>query len=313
VLAVSIRGPRQIELVQVARPVVGNPTDAVVMVTTAGLGPVDIARFRHGGAGPTLGGEFCGTVVELGAGVRSFDIDDLVFGTTAVGGAADRLFGRHVSGGHAEYVLVPDADSSLVRTNGASEERSLLAGGSLGLGAGAAELAINALGGGGKVAVIGCDPCGLGAVAWLRQRRVQGVLAMDPHGARSTLAKRYGATQIDRDEPKGEADVVIAGELSDGPGIEAVFSAVKSGGTVVFCRPDKLGEWHARFEEAGVAVVEARWPGAEFASKVANHVHTRRLDLLPAVSHVVPLDDAQAAYEAAADLLPGVQKVLLKP
>jgi hypothetical protein len=313
VLAVSIRGPGLLEVVEVARPVVASPTDAVVMVSTAGLGPIDIERFRRGDPGPTPGGEFCGTVVELGADVSSFDIDDLVFGTTAVGGAAGRLFGRHVDGGHAEYVLVPDADHSLVKTNAASEERSLMAGGSLGLGAAAAELAIDACPSGGTVAVIGCDPCGLGAVAWLRQRRIPGVLAMDTHAARSTLAKRYGAAPVSLEVLTNGAEVVIAGDLSDGPGVEAIAYALKPGGTLIFCRPGESDEWHARFKETGVAVVETRWPNAEFASRVASHVHTRRLDLLPAVSHVIPLDDALEAYEAAAGLVPSVQKVLLKP
>jgi alcohol dehydrogenase len=296
------------------------------MVTTAGLTAWDIARCEDPSADarPTVpGGEFAGSVVETGPSVKGFQINDVVFalsGWKEPDGRA-RMFGRDgLDGGHADYVRVPHADRLLLKTTAAAEERSLLAGGTLGLGAGAVEIARERHQGG-KLIVAGCDPLGIAALVALHSSGVFAeVAAFDFRPARLALATRYGARPVNVRDPGAvesvmPVDVVIAGALSERPGSAWIAGAVRPGGTIVFTEPDGLEKWAALDVPVrpGVQLVAAEWPSLEQASKLATLVHVKRLDLAPVVSHVVPLDLAGNAYREALMRRPTVQKVLLKP
>ena len=63
----------------------------------------------------------------------------------------------------------------------------------------------------------------------------------------------------------------------------------------------------------GATVTATHWPDLAEVKSIVTSLQIRRLDLTPLVSHVVPLDEVQDAYEAAAGPGSGVQKVLLKP
>jgi len=358
--AVHFAEPGRAVVVERPRPHVIEPDDAVVMVTTAGLTAWDIAMCEEpwldeGGASltatllpitpgsgqrlsrgeraqgsqrerayPTVpGGEFAGSIVELGPAVKGFQINDVVFalsGWKEPDGRA-RMFGRDgLDGGHADYVRVPHADRLLLKTTAGAEERSLLAGGTLGLGAGAADLAMSRHRDG-RLVVAGCDPLGIAALAVLhRSGAFAQVAAFDLRPARLALAKRYGARPVNVRDPEAAesvmpADVVIAGALADRPGTAWIAGAVRPGGTIVFTEPDGLGKWAALDVPVrpGLQMVAAEWPSQEQASKLATLVHMKRLDLAPVVSHVVPLDLAGDAYREALMRGPTVLKVLLKP
>jgi threonine dehydrogenase-like Zn-dependent dehydrogenase len=326
--AVVFTGPRRAAVVERPRPQVVGPDDAIVMVTSAGVAPWDIESHQSGpsasGGGLTVpGGEFAGNIVELGPAVEGLKINDLVFalsGWKEPGGAV-RVFGRDgLDGGHADYVRVPRAGSVLVKTTAAAEERSLLAGGSLALGALAAEAALSSSDRP-RVIVTGCDPLGIAALAWLKSKgTAREVLAFDNHDARLALARRYGAVAVDvrdataanRVEP---ADAVISGGLFERPGTAWTAGAARPGGLIVFAEPDGVERW-SRLDvpvREGVRLAAAEWPSRQFAERVATQLAIRRLDAGGIVSHVVPLDLAADAYAQAAGRGPGVQKVLLKP
>jgi threonine dehydrogenase-like Zn-dependent dehydrogenase len=108
--------------------------------------------------------------------------------------------------------------------------------------------------------------------------------------------------------------VVIVGALRDGPGIEAAMKSVKAGGNIIFVEPcgaSRIVESGMSFPE-GVTITSADWPSVDDAKRIVTELQIRRIDLTPVVSHVMPLDEVQDAYEAAAGPGPGVQKVLLK-
>jgi threonine dehydrogenase-like Zn-dependent dehydrogenase len=334
--AVHFPEPGRAVIVDVPRPHVVAPDDAVVMVTTAGLTQWDVARCEDPSAGaqglgtrahdahPTVpGGEFAGNIVELGPAVTAFQINDLVFalsGWREPDGRA-RMFGQAgLDGGHAEYVRVPHAGRLLVKTTAAVEERSLLAGGTLGLGAGAAEIARERHQGG-RLIVAGCDPLGIAALASLHKSgSFAEVIALDFRPARLAVAKRYGARPVNVREAgaansAGPADVVIAGALSDRPGTAWIAGAVRPGGAIVFTEPDGLEKWAALDVPVreGVQLMAAQWPSQEQASKLAMLLQVKKMDLAQVVSHVVPLELAGEAYREAVMRGPAVQKVLLKP
>jgi len=319
--AISFPGYGRVELIELPRPALRDPGDAIVLVTTAAIGPWDIERFLSIGEDPIVpGGEFAGLVVETGESVTNVAIDDLVSNTVqnTSGNGQSRLFGSgSLPGGHAEYVRVPDADTTLTVIADSGEERALLAGGTVGLGVNAATAAFldtpeN------TYAVVGCDPIGMTALISLKNKNAADrTIAIEDHDARRTLADGFaGSTFTSTDDfPANQSDVVIVGSIREYPGFETVIRAVKPGGTIIFSEPYSP----ARLVEAGIALPQgitisaATWPTTQEVKKIVTEIQIRRLELTPLVSHMYPFDEAQDAYEAAAGPGTGVQKVLLKP
>lgn len=326
--AVVLPGYGRAEIIEVPRPALRGSRDAIVLVTTAAIGPWDVDRFLSASARDTgenevtPGGEFAGLVVETGEDVSLIEIDDLVANTVQHAGqnGKNELFGSNaLPGGHAEYVRVPDADTTLTKIAASGEERAVLAGGTAGLGAGAAALAV-AVAPLGTCTVVGCDPIGMTALIALKNT-VAGAgdrtFAIEGHPARKALASNYASNVFEDldDSTQHQSDVVIVGAVRDCPGFETVVSSVKPGGCIIFAEPygaSRILGPGTPFPE-GLTVSAAKWPGVDEARKVATALQIRRIDLTPVVSHVMPLDEVQDAYEAAAGPGPGVQKVLLKP
>ena len=315
------------EIVELRRPALQGRGDAIVLVTTAAIGPWDIDRFlgsnavRATGNGVTPGGEFAGIVVETGENVTRFELDDLVTNTVQHVGPNGKtaLFGSDtLPGGHAEYVRVPDADTTLTRIAVSGEERVVLAGGTVGLGVGLAAMAI-AIAPQGSYTVAGCDPIGMTALIVLKKGGAgvtERTFAIEGHSARRTLASNYSSRVFTSADESGQhqSDVVIVGAVRDCPGIEAVVGSVKPGGHIIFAEPHGTSRLLApgtRIPES-VTVSSAKWPDVDDARKVVTDLQIRRLDLTALVSHVMPLDEVHDAYEAAAGPGAGVQKVLLK-
>ena len=312
------------EIIELPRPAPRGPGDAIVLVTTAAIGPWDVDSFL--GAGSTAhkttpGGEFAGIVVETGSDVSLIELDDLVTNTIqhVAGGSRSELFGsKTLPGGHAEYVRVPDADTTLTKIAASGEERAVLAGGTAGLGVGAAALAL-AASPAGIYTVVGCDPIGMTTLIALNSGGAgvnDRIFALEGHPARRTLAVSYSTSVFASaaEAADHQSDVVIVGALRDGPGIEAAMKSVKAGGNIIFVEPygaSRIVESGMSFPE-GVTITSADWPSVDDAKRIVTELQIRRIDLTPVVSHVMPLDEVQDAYEAAAGPGPGVQKVLLK-
>lgn len=323
--AVTFAGPGDARLVERPRPHIEAPGDAIVLVTTAAIGHTDIARCANTGsesAGIIPGAEFAGHIVEAGDAVTRFQINDLVFclsSWTDVTGSG-WILGRDIDGGHADYVRVPDADRVLVKTTAAAEERALLAGGTLGLGANATQIA-EAEGRGGVVAVVGCDPLGTSALAFLQNTGAfSETVAVDSHPARLALARRYGARTVDARQQEARhcavrADIVIVGALHDFPGSEWVTRLATPGGHIIFVEPDGQALWiDSGFPSLPSSTVRcAAWPTQDIAANLAMRTQLKKPDVAPFVSHVVPLDRAPAAYKQAVQVAPGTLKVILKP
>ena len=319
--ALSFSGYGRVEIIEIPRPDLREPTDAIVLVTTAAIGPWDIERFFSVGEDSAVpGGEFAGLVVETGSDVSTVELDDLVSNTvhhlTSNGGS--QLFGSSsLPGGHAEYVRVPDADITLTKIAASGEERAVLAGGTAGLGVNAAASAISESPAG-SYAVVGCDPIGMTALIALKNSgNSKKIIAIEDHTARRTLASGFASQALNSNDtlPIEQMDVVIIGSSEDAPKFETAVSLVRPGGYIIFSEPYGL----IRSSESGgplpggITLATTDWPTNEDAKKIVIAMQIKRLDLTPIVSHVIPLDEAQEAYEAAAGPGQGVQKVLLKP
>lgn len=195
-LQVRVHGPGDVRVDDVEPPEPG-PTDAVVSVAACGICGSDLTYIRLGGlAGPgreplCLGHEMAGTVSWVGDRVTSVAVGDRVVvepGDEARG----RIGGGAPVGGLAPELLVRDADAGFLHPVPDHVPLDVAAFAEpLAVGMHAVEQADVRDGEG--VAVFGCGPIGLAAVATLVDRGHERVVAVDPSGTRRDLAIGLGA------------------------------------------------------------------------------------------------------------------------
>ena len=195
-LQARIHGPDDVRVDEVPEPVAG-PRDVIVRVHACGICGSDLSYIRMGGvAGPgpepmCLGHEVSGTVDDVGSEVRSVAVGDRVVvrpGTDALG----RIGNGAPEGGLAPRLLITEADRRGVYRipDGLSLEAAAFAE-PLGVGMHAvAQVEATPEDG---VAVFGCGPIGLAAIATLIDAGNERVVASDPSATRRRLATDLGA------------------------------------------------------------------------------------------------------------------------
>jgi threonine dehydrogenase-like Zn-dependent dehydrogenase len=194
---VRVHGPDDVRIDEVEPPHPG-PRDAVVRVAACGICGSDLSYIRRGGlAGPSrtpmpLGHELAGVVEWVGREVAGTAVGDRV----VVHPGNDEI-GR-IGNGASEGGLTP----SLLVREAARGGRLLRVPESLALdvAALAEPLAVGMqaaaradVSRGDKVAVFGCGPIGLFALAALLDRGIDQVVAIDPSARRRELAQELGA------------------------------------------------------------------------------------------------------------------------
>lgn len=195
-LQARIHGPDDVRVDEVPEPIAG-PQDVIVRVAACGICGSDLSYIRMGGvAGPgpepmCLGHEISGTVEVAGTEVRSVTAGDRVVvrpGTDELG----RIGNGAPEGGLAPLLLVTAADRRGVYRipDGLSLEAAAFAE-PLGVGMHAvAQVEATPEDG---VAVFGCGPIGLAAIATLVDAGNERVVAIDPSATRRGLAEGLGA------------------------------------------------------------------------------------------------------------------------
>lgn len=194
---VRIHGPGDARVDEVPEPEAG-PRDAVVRVAACGICGTDLTFVTYGalagkpGVPMPLGHEMAGTVESVGAEVTSFAPGDRVVVLPGnddlgrIGCGADQ-------GGMAPRLLVREAEARLFAApDGVALEVAALAE-PLAVGMNAANQADARPDE--PVAVFGCGPVGLAAIATFADRGHDRVVAVDPSAARRELALRLGATE----------------------------------------------------------------------------------------------------------------------
>ena len=374
----------------VPEPKLINPRDAIVRVTSSAICGSDL--HLYGGfvpgmvKGDILGHEFMGEVVELGAGVKNLRVGDRVvvpfpiacgncfFCTKGLSSLcensnpnaamAEKLWGyspcgiygySHLlggyAGGQAEYVRVPYADvGPLIVPRELSDEQALFLADTLPTGYMAAENC--AIERGDTIAVWGCGPVGLLAIASAQLLGAERVIAIDRFRERLRLAAlELGAETIDY----SEANVLEAlRELTGGRGPDACIDAVgmeahayhsiahaydrvKQAMMLETDRPAALREAIMACRSGGtisVAGVYGGWIDKFPAGALMNrsltirtgqtHVHRYLRPLLErlakgdidpsfVITHRMSLDEAPAAYRMFRDKQDECIKVVLTP
>jgi len=250
--AVVYQGPRQVEVREVPDPVIDQPTDAIVKITTTNICGSDLHMYEGRTAveeGKVLGHENMGFVAEIGAGVTRVKVGDRVsvpfniacgtcrncvegwtsfcLRTNPIEGMDGAAYGYAnmgpYDGGQAEFLRVPYADFNLLELPPGTEHENDFAMLSdiFPTGWHGAELAGQRPGD--RVAVFGAGPVGLMAAHSAMIRGASEVFVVDKERDRLDLAGKIGATPVDfsRGDPVEQILDATRGRGAD-CGVEAV-------------------------------------------------------------------------------------------
>lgn len=339
-------GERDIRIEDAPRPVIEEPTDAILRVTTSAICGTDLHIYhdKTPGAEPGMivGHEFVGVVEEVGDAVREIEVGTRAVAAmyTACGRCASCLSGNHrgcpafmmfgmgpmagdLPGGQAEYVRVPMAEMTLAPIpDGLPDEDVLLVSDILstaysGLKAGAVHP-------GESVAVVGCGPLGQLVIACAPLLGAAKVFAIDLVSERLKQAAELGAIAIDaRDGDPLDAifdatnnqgaDLVIEAVGAE-PSLATAFTLPRVGGRIVLLGvlldeefPVSAGEVFLR----GLSVSAVIGNPFAYRPELMRLIEAGRLEPGRLVSHTMPLDDVAKAYEMFD--AKEATKVVLKP
>ncbi len=195
---VTLHGPDDVRLDEVPEPEAG-PRDAVVRVSACGICGSDLRYVRIGGlAGPTrrpmpLGHELSGVIESLGAEVKGLEVGTRVALNPT--GSRNQIGNGGREGGFAPLLLVENAAAgeSLFALPDSLDAQIAALAEPLGVGMNAAQR--SEAGPGERAVVFGAGPIGLAAIACLRDRGVEDVIAIDLSPRRLEIARRLGARE----------------------------------------------------------------------------------------------------------------------
>lgn len=309
-----------------------GPGEVLITMQAGGICGSDLHYYQHGGFGTVrlkepmiLGHEVSGRIEALGEGVNGLSVGQLVAVSPsrpcgACGYCVEgnqnhclnmRFYGSampfpHIQGAFRE-LLVADA-SQCVPADGLSASEAAMAE-PLSVVLHAARLAGDLMGK--RVLVTGCGPIGLLAVLVARQAGAVEIVATDVTDFTLEKAVEVGADQTINvanipDElnrfsaDKGHFDVLF--ECSGvGAALSAAVPAMRPKATIVQLGlgGDMTLPLQAMTAKELVLKGSFRFH-AEFAMAV-EMMRSKRLNVTPLVTHHVPMDDAQKAFEMASD------------
>ncbi len=388
--AVCWWGKGDVRVLDVPDPEILNPHDAIVRVTLTAICGSDLHLFD--GVVPTmlrgdiLGHEFMGEIVEVGSEVKRLKVGDrvivpfpiacgrcwfcqnklwslcdntnpnawMVEAITGYAGSGiygySHMYGGY-AGGQAEYARVVFADTNAVKIPaGIPDEKVLFLTDILPTGYMAAENCD--IRPGDTVAVWGCGPVGLFAIASARLLGAERILAIDRIPERLALAQeQWGAEPLnyeDVDDPFDDIKQRTGGRGPDkcidavgmeghGHTADAIYDRVKQALRVQFDRAHSLRQALHACRKGGTVSIPGVYAGlidkVPFGTAFAKgltlkmgqtHVHNYTGPLLariekgeidPSViiTHRVGLDDAPEMYEIFRDKEEDCIKVVMKP
>lgn len=316
--AVVLQGPRQVEVCELAEPVVKEASDAIVAVSLAAICGTDLHAYRGEvdgvPPGTVLGHEFVGEVVAVGAGVRSRVPGERVVASDLIACGRCRwcergwhyqcpraslfgsgtVVGAEVDGGQAELVRVPNADLLLCPVaDGVADEDAVFVADVLAT----AWMAVaeSGLGEGDSLAVVGCGPVGLCAIGCALRAGAATVFAVDPDPRRVARAVELGAVAVAGDP---EADVVVEAVGSDAA-LATALELVRSRGTVVAVGAHRSEAMPFPARDAFARELTLKFVVGDpiaVRDELLAEIEAGRLSPGSIVSHRLPLERAAEAY-----------------
>ena len=250
--ALVYRGPGKRAWEEMPKPVVQQPSDAVVKILRTTICGTDLHILKgdvpSATPGRILGHEAVGVIEEAGAGVSSFKKGDhvLISCITSCGrcptckkgmyshceSGGGWILGNTIDGTQAEYVRIPFADTSLYAVpNGADEDGLVMLSDILPTG-----YECGVLNGtvkpGDTVAIVGAGPVGLAALLTAKLYSPSEIIVVDLDENRLAVAKKFGATQAI--SSNGAAEKVL--QLTGQRGVDVAIEAVGVPATFELCQ-----------------------------------------------------------------------------
>jgi alcohol dehydrogenase len=251
--ALVYHGPGERAWEEKPRPVIQDPSDAIVRITTSTICGTDLHILKGDlpavTAGRILGHEGIGVVEKIGAGVSEFQVGDKVIiscvsaclkcdfckrGMYSHCRHGGWILGYTIDGTQAEYVRIPHADGSLYHLPaGADEEAMVMLSDILPTG-----FECGVLNGevkpGDTVAIVGAGPVGLAVLLTAQFYSPAAIYMIDLDDKRLAVAKQFGATALVNSADGRAAQQVL--DLTEGAGVDVAIEAVGVPATFDICQ-----------------------------------------------------------------------------
>ena len=323
--------PNTMSLEDRPKPVITDPTDAIVKVTRTTICGTDLHILKGDvpscTPGRVLGHEGVGIVDAIGSAVTAFQVGDavLISCVSACGKCANCrrqmyshcstggwILGNRIDGTQAEYVRIPHADMSLYPIpSGADEEALVMLSDIL-----PTALECGVLNGrvqpGSTLAIVGSGPIGLATLITAQFYSPAQIFVIDLDDARLAVAKRLGATATVNSADGHAAEMVMG--LTAGLGVDTAIEAVGVAATFELCQQIvAAGGTIANIGVHGVKVdlhLEKLWDrNISITTRLVDTVSTpmllktlcsHRLDPRPLITHRFKLAQIRDAYQTFA-------------
>jgi alcohol dehydrogenase len=347
--ALVYHGPGQYSLDDVPVPQILEPTDVIGRVTLAAICTSDIHAVRGEMPGvpvpKIMGHEFCIEIVEVGAGIKNWQVGDRCVSRAAsscgecpmckagVRGLCPKggVYGSvgPLQGCHAEYIRIPFADTPEFLYKipaGLSEEDVILTPDMLATAYYGLEKA--EIKEGQSVAVIGTGPVGLSACMLAKKLYGAGkVIAVDILQNRIDLALQEGVADVGVNAATEDAVARIL-EATNGVGVDIAFETPGLEETMQMCaavtRHSGIISTIAVFAEPLVKIpmlqmiyknqqLKMGIQKSEGVPMMLEQIQAGKLDARFILTHRAPLNDIEKGYEIFGNRQDGCVKWLITP
>ena len=322
------RGPGRRAWEERPRPVLREPTDAIVRLTTSTICGTDLHILKGDvpsvAEGRILGHEGVGVVTDVGAGVTTFRAGDrvLISCITSCGRCdfcrkqmyshcrhGGWILGNTIDGTQADYVRIPHADTSLYAIPADGDEEALVMLSDIlptGFECGVLNGQVHP---GDTVAIVGAGPVGLAALLTAQFYSPASIVMIDLDDKRLDVARAFGATALINSTDGGAVQRVM--DLTAGQGVDVAIEAVGVPATFDICQAILApGGRLANVGVHGVAValhleklwdrnitITTRLVDTTTTPMLLKVVGSGRLQPRKLVTHRFALDDIMQAYE----------------
>jgi len=251
--ALVYHGPGKKSWEEKPKPVIQQPSDAIVRITKTTICGTDLHILKGDVPevtdGRILGHEGVGVIEEIGNSVTSFKKGDRVIiscisscgkcnyckrGMYSHCENGGWILGHLIDGTQAEYVRIPFADNSLYHIPVGSDEEALVMLSDIlptGFECGVLNGKVQP---GNTVAIVGSGPIGLAALLTAQFYSPAEIIMIDPDDNRLETAKKFGATQIINNIKEDAVDRVK--EITGNKGVDTAIEAVGIPATFELCQ-----------------------------------------------------------------------------
>ncbi|MBI2305497.1 MAG: zinc-binding dehydrogenase [Chloroflexi bacterium] len=327
-------GPRDVRVEEVPEPVLGDD-EVLVQSITVGICPTDVAGYLAPGQTPmVIGHEFAGVVVALGKQVAGLGVGDRVFGEPAWGcgfcamcrkGMAafcsqHRLLGGNAGGAFAHYFKI--GPQALYRIpEGVSDEAAqsllIVACALRGVQRGGVSV-------GSRVAILGPGHGGLLLLQLCRLAGAETIVVTGTREHRLKLARQLGADVTVNVKQEGGIprlkdvggdrgfDVVIDAAGTPAAMRQAMEIVADGGRIVIFSvhRQPVDGLLLKDMVHKELSIVGTRGGPYDDAARL---VQENKVQVLPLVSHYLPLDRTREGLEMMVNRTEGALRIVIRP